>query len=284
MVKMFKLGENSKVRGSGHLLLNAFRAFNIIGLGLVMVACWAMIVLSGLSGNFFFFDAISHFFIFAIAVFLVISELGLFKSYFRRNWPVLGPDHSLAWLGAAMFLIGCSILGDLVKPAYSLNTLGLAMWRLVLSAGILSTTFGVFNIVSSAIFRGEGLTARAIRSDGNMAKPIPKDVYDGFSSYSGRDDYSHRSNTVAQQQEDEPSRFKRFTRLVDPKNFRKSKPVISKPFNPVLSQHGDIERGEPDNFPDRGSPINPQIQRPPTALHPAYTGGSRYSEAHMDRF
>jgi hypothetical protein len=35
---------------------------------------------------------------------------------------------------------------------------------------------------------------------------------------------------------------------------------------------------------DRGSPVVPGLQRPPSALHPAYTGVSRYSEAHMDRF
>jgi len=282
---MFKIGENSKVWGKGHLILNALRAFNIIGLGVVMVASWAMIVLSGLSGNFFFFDMISHFFVFSIAVFLAISEVGLFQGYFERNWPVLSPTHSLAWLGAAMFVIGCSILGDLVKPAYNVDVLGLAMWRLVLSAGILSITFGTFNIMASAVFRGNEITARNIRSDGSLATPTKKDTYDSYSGYSSRDrdDYSSRSNTLTQQ--DEPiSAARRFTRMLNVKNLRKSKIQISKPFNPVISQHADIERADTDQFANRGSPIDPHVQRPPTALHPAFTGGSRYSEAHMDRF
>ncbi|KAM7208438.1 hypothetical protein V8F20_001119 [Naviculisporaceae sp. PSN 640] len=282
---MFKLGDNSKVRGSGHLILNALRAFNIITLALVMVASWAMIVLSGLNGNLWFFDMMSHFFVFSIAVFLTISELGLFKHYFAENWPVLSPEHSLTWLGAAMLVIGFDILGDIVKPAYTQAALGLAMWRLVLAAGILSITFGFFNIVSSAIFRGEGISARKIRSDGNLATPVTKDAYDGHSNYSGRDAYSSRSNTLPKQEEEPVSATRRFTRMLNVKNLRKSKIVISKPFNPVLSQHGDIERGETDNFSDRGSPINPYIQRPPTSHHPALSSrSSRYSEAHMPRF
>ncbi|KAK3315314.1 hypothetical protein B0H66DRAFT_341272 [Apodospora peruviana] len=284
---MFTLSENSKVLGSGHLILNALRAFNIIGLGVVMVASWAMIVISGLTGKFFFFDTVSHFFAFGVSVFLVISELNLFKGYFERNWPVLSATHTLAWLGLAMIIIGCQILGDLVKPAYTLNNLGLAMWRLVLSAGILSITFGVFNVIASIIFRGEGISTRQIRSDGRLAAPVGngKDgYYDNYSqaSYGSRDDYSHRSNTLPQEKE-HVSATRRFTRMLNVKNLRKSRIQISKPFNPV-SQTADIERGDDDHLNDRQSPIMPAIQRPPTALHPAFTGGSRYSEAHMDRF
>ena len=290
---ILNLGANSKVRGSGHLILNALRALTIIGLGTVMVACWAMIVLSGLTQHFFFFDTISHFFIFVVAVFLVISEVNLFREYFANNWPVLSPTHSLAWLGLALLMMGCQLLGDLVKPAYEQENLGLPMWRLVVSAGILSITFGVFNMLASVIFRDsiQRITARQIRSDGNLAAPAFKDAGYDSSSYA----YSQRSGSGGYHKEEEmerPSAARRITRMLNPKNinvknFRKSRPQISHPMPMGASRrsHDDIERGDHDEYPnDRASPIIPAVQRPPTALHPAFTGSSRYSEAHMSHF
>jgi hypothetical protein len=286
---MFNLAQNSKVRGSGHLVLNALRAFTIIGLVTVMVSCWAMIVISGLTKHFDFFDTITHFFIFAIAVFLVISEVGLFKAYFHNSWPVLGPDHSLVWLGLASVIMGCSLLGDLVKPAFEIDNLGLPLWRLVMASGILAITFGVFNMVASVIFRDgqSGITARQVRSHGNLA-PRNKEAasaYDSnsYTSYGARDNFSQRSASLRHRDEEEPrpSAAKRITRMLNPKNmnFRKSRIQISAPM-PQFPR--DVERG--DHHDDRASPIIPAVQRPPTALHPAFTGSSRYSEAHMTRF
>jgi len=290
---MFNLGANSKVRGSGHLVLNGLRALTLIGLGTVMVACWAMIVMSGITRQFNFFDTISHFFVFGIAVFLSITEVNLFKAYFENNWPVLSPSHSLAWLGLALVIIGCSIMGDLVKPAYSQENLGLPMWRLVLASGILSIAFGVFNMLVSVIFRDgkNRITARMIRSDGNLAAPSYKDSPYDVSSYTtyptNRDDYSQRSNNSLRQTEEESlpqSAARRFTRALNPKNFnfRKSRLQISAPM--PLGGNRDVEQGSTDHLNDRASPIIPAVQRPPTALHPAFTGSSRYSEAHMTRF
>jgi len=291
---MFDLGANSKVRGSGHLVLNALRALTIIGLGTVMVACWAMIVMSGITRHFDFFDTISHFFVFGIAIFLTISEVNLFTAYFVNNWPVLSPTHSLAWLGLALVIIGCSIMGDLVKPAYSQENLGLPIWRLVIASAILSITFGISNMLLSVIFRDgkNRITARQIRTDGNLAAPgyknSPYDV-NSYTTYpTNRDDYSQRSNSLRQKEQEEEavpaSAARRFTRALNPKNFnfRKSRLQISAPM--PLGGHRDIEHGSTDHLNDRASPIIPAVQRPPTALHPAFTGSSRYSEAHMTRF
>ncbi|KAK0706843.1 hypothetical protein B0T26DRAFT_476330 [Lasiosphaeria miniovina] len=281
---MFNLGENSKVRGSGHLILNAIRALTIVTLGTVMVASWAMIVLSGITAHFDFFDMISHFFIFVICIFLVISELGLFKRFFEKNWPVLSPSHSLMWLGLAILIIGCQLLADLTKPAYTLGNLGLSMYRLVLASGILCLIFGISNILVSIIFRDgtRDITARQIRSHGNLAglEANSKEYYDNMSH---QDSYSQRSNSHSYRQaEEQPSAMRRMTQVFNVKNFRKSKIAISKPFISE-AQAADIER---NNSPlaSRTSPIVPAVQRPPTALHPAFTGGSHYSTAHMDRF
>lgn len=283
---MFSLGENSRVLGAGHLVLNALRALTLIGLGVVMTAHWAMIILSIMKGHFDFFDFITHFFVFLIAILLFISELNLrfFASWYERNWPVLSPEHSLAWLGGALVVIGCQIMGDLVKPAYNIDTIGLAFWRVIVAAGILSLTFGFFNIIASIVFRvpERQITARGIRSQGSLAPQSisSKSIDDGFSqdySSAHRDNFSARGYFKEMGEEDEPSHLKRLTRAFNPKTFRKSRIQISKP---IPQDNMDCERGL-----DRASPIMPQALRPPTALHPALTGNSsRYSEAHMDRF
>ncbi|KAK4189885.1 hypothetical protein QBC35DRAFT_123291 [Podospora australis] len=271
---MFNLGQHSKVRGSGHLVLNALRAFTVVGLVVVMAACWVMIVLSGITQHFQFFDVLSHFFVFAISIVLVISEIGLFKRWFATNFPIIGPEHSLGWLGLAQVIIGCSIMADLVKPAYAVENLGLEMWRLIISSGILAITFGAFNMLASLIFRDgpNGITARMIRSDGSLATPANinnKEYYESYASDYMPSAYTSRNNSVRHQKEEDdgvtsPSAFKRLTTMM---NFRKSKLTISKPV-PVGSTN---------------SPIMPDIQRPPTAMHPAYSKSSRYSEAHMSR-
>ncbi|KAK4175428.1 hypothetical protein QBC36DRAFT_189935 [Triangularia setosa] len=300
---MLNLATSPKLRGSGHLILHALRACTLVALVVVMVSCWAMIVLSGITGHFQFFDVISHFFVFAISVVLLISEVGLFKPWFRNNFPILGPDHSLGWLGLALLVTGCSIMADLVKPAYSIDNLGLAIWRLVLSSGILAITFGVFNMVASVVFRdGEnGITARNIRSNGSLAVPAhqnSKEYYDAGYQSSVRSNSVRRYPDHVEQEEVEPQSqpfYKRMTNHfsvpIPPKfNFRKSRNLqISKPM-PIHSEDDDVERGTGTGYGglnrsnSRASPVIPDIQRPPTALHPAYTGGSHYSTAHMDRF
>jgi hypothetical protein len=300
---MFNLGQNSKVRGSGHLILNALRAFTLIGLAAIMVSSWAMIVISGLTGQFYFFDTIAHFFVFLFAVFLTITELNLFQRYFRDNWPVFSVSHSLAWLGVFMVMLGCQVLGNLDKAKYSQKNLSMPIWRLVLASGILAIAFGLFNMIASIIFRdgNQGITARHIRKDGSLATADNKATM--YDDYSARDAYS-RDGGYSQpaasyhQEKEEVSAFRRATRMINPMNlprnlnFRKSrmqphteKPIISKP---ILTREPDVELGRDSDEileDDRRSPIMPAIQRPPTALHPMNTGtSSRYSVADMPRY
>ena len=347
------------IKGTGYMVLNGLRALTLIGLAMTMASSWIMIILSGLGGRFDFFDTASHFFVFAVAVFLFISELNIrsFRGFFARNWPVLCPTHSLVWLGVAMVVMGCSIMGDLVKPAYSMENLGLAMWRLVLASGILSLTFGVFNVVASLIFNtseGEGkirrrITARMIRSHGDQAKGFieKQDPFPDYYSTSQGSGYpedlppavnNHYYPPEREQEQPEldttfKARAHRWTKAALPKNFRKSIgrfPVISDPIpsvgvvaptpqmsNSTDNKHADVdlERGDSfrsdrrrnsgGRFPintgsaagrnispppqnDRSSPVSPNVQRPPTVLHPYYNGGRRspslYSDANMSRF
>ncbi|KAL1835999.1 hypothetical protein VTJ49DRAFT_5702 [Mycothermus thermophilus] len=321
---MFSLAHDSKLLGAGHVILNVLRVFNLIGLAAAMMASMAMPVLSGIRGHFFFFDMITHVFVFLLASFLFVSELPVpwrkLKEYFERNWPVLGPEHSLAWLGWGMVFIGFQILGDLWKPGYAVETIGPDWWRAILAAAILSATFGFMNITASVVFRLSPnattdhvrVTARQIRTHGSLAlQNAAKKDFDlpqSFRSHYSpphRDNWSDHSWTKEQEAGvggngwvnggmvgnalgNSAAAVRRMTRVFNPRNFRKSRITISKP----IPQDMDIERGAAVHSShsngvssaDRASPILPEIQRPPTALHPAFTGGSRYSEAHMDRF
>jgi len=70
-----------------------------------------------------------------------------------------------------MIILGISILGNLNKEATSEKSLGLAFWRIVISAGIVVTVIGTVNIFASYIFRERrlGVTARQVRSYGAVA-------------------------------------------------------------------------------------------------------------------
>ncbi|CAK7209274.1 hypothetical protein SBRCBS47491_000388 [Sporothrix bragantina] len=181
---MFNLSENTKLRGIGYKALNALRPCNIIALIAVIAASWVMIVLSGVTGQFFFFDAITHVFTSSISIFLILTEIqwGFLKRYFERAWPVFSDRHGFLWLGIAMVALGCDMLGNLNKPVFSSKNLGLPLWRLIMASGILSITFGFFNFIATVIFRdgSSGLTARMIRTDGNLADASnnnPSDYY-----------------------------------------------------------------------------------------------------------
>lgn len=81
-------------------------------------------------------------------VFFLASELSLFRAYFARNWPLLSPAHGFVTLAVAMVVLGVNVLGNLNKPATSEESLGLAMWRVVISSGILAFVLGFFNFFS----------------------------------------------------------------------------------------------------------------------------------------
>jgi hypothetical protein len=80
-----------------------------------------------------------------------VSEIGLFESYFKRNWPLLSIDASFVTLGLAMIVLGFNILGNLNKVATSVENLGLSLWQVVIAGGILSSIMGFFNIIAVSL-------------------------------------------------------------------------------------------------------------------------------------
>lgn len=47
-----------------------------------------------------------------------------------------------------MIVLGFNILGNLNKAATSVENLGLPMWRIVISSGVLTALMGFFNIIA----------------------------------------------------------------------------------------------------------------------------------------
>lgn len=285
-----------KIRGAGWIVLNILRGCNIITLLTICVSAWIMIVTGGLPNAFFFFDAASHFFFSCTAIFLVISETGVFSSYFEHNWPVLSYSHSFIWLGITMLIMGCSTLGALAHPARSQERLGLPMWRAIIASGLLALIFGFINLVVSLIWRDSqnGITARHVRNDGSLAKGMVGSAEGkGFSDTSS----SVRSNSLRSRDGGYTSPTARaapgnritrlFGRVAGGVSGGAAGLKISKPI-PNADLEAAYHSREPQpvvDDDDRRSPVVPELKRPPTAMHPAFTGGSRYSEvSHLNRF
>ncbi|RMY30299.1 hypothetical protein D0866_08095 [Hortaea werneckii] len=173
--------------GSGYIILNCIRGLNIIGLLALISASAIMLIRTSTSSKFFFFDAVSQVttaFICGTSfaritrrkmltrpVFLLVSELSLFRSYFARNWPLLSQGHGFVALALAMIVLGVNMLANLNKEPASQEALGLSFWRVVIASGIIVFVLGFINLVASYVFcdRAQGITARQVRAKGAVA-------------------------------------------------------------------------------------------------------------------
>jgi hypothetical protein len=275
----FNINTESK-RGPGYIILNVIRVLNIISLLTVVVASWVMLVMTVKTSNFFFFDGVSHFIAASIGLFLIVSELTLFKTYFAKNWPMLSVESGFVFLGMSMIVLGFNILGNLNKSATSVNNLGLPLWRIVIASGILSSLMGLFNIIATFVFCDSvhGITGRQVRSHGAA---IPKDT-------------ATKSFSLSSGSTRRPASPELPTYNTSTEDRRKSRFGIKFPIRmsgisrPVPNDPEQFQKWE-----SRSSPVVPEVQRPPTALHPYHTGvpqpqyprSSTYSEvSHITRF
>ncbi|RDW91454.1 hypothetical protein BP5796_02619 [Coleophoma crateriformis] len=278
-----------KLAGPGYIILNVIRVLNIIVLLLIAIASWVMLVMT-----FFFFDGVSHFITSLISLFLIVSELSLFPDYFLRYWPLLGLESGLVFLGSAMVVLGFNTMGNLNKTATSIENLGLPLWRLVLASGILATIMGVANIVATIVLcdSAQGITGRQVRSRGATAmneklEPSLSRNYSRNSfrpgtrtsdlpSYNTQDrrrskfgfKFPIRIAGLSRPTANEPEQSKWASR------FSRAPVEIS---GPIPTDNDQFSKWE-----SRTSPVAPEIERPPTALHPAYSPASRYSERNYE--
>jgi hypothetical protein len=274
---MFALNSPSKLAGGGYITLQVLRVLNIISLLLVAIASWVMLVMTVKTSNFFFFDGVSHFITSVVSCFLIISELNIWNNYFARNWPNLGPESGFVCLGLAMIILGFNILGNLNKGATSVENLGLPLWRVVIAAGILASLIGLFNIIATYVFSNSklGISGRQVRDKGasTFAKPTPKDNFSMSSGSVRKDENSFLPSYNAPPSPPQDRRKSHF-------NFKL--PIrISQIGKPVVPANDE----QFSKWEDRSSPVAPDVQRPPTALHPALNApGPAYPPAPSSRY
>ncbi|ROW06558.1 hypothetical protein VMCG_04313 [Cytospora schulzeri] len=325
---MINMSEGARWLGPAWWILQVLRVCNIISLLSIAASSVVMVIKTVIVNNFFFFQAFSHFITCGVALVLIASELpqpAFVREFYRRNWPIFSTvdacnrGHSLAWLGAWMVALGVWTMGSLNADGL-IGKLSLPLWRLTLGSGILAVVFGFFNFIVSALFRNgpQGITVRMVREHGanvyNARTMVMPPAYDLEHASLGSGS-SHRSNSIHNEKRNAANRFsQKFTQNFS-QGFRQNrvtrlfakdkKPQIS---GPIVqhhqdedvealynhNQHQEVSPGSPESgrgsweARDRASPIAPHVQRPPTALHPAYTGGARssyYSEvSHLNRF
>ncbi|MCJ1256964.1 hypothetical protein MMC24_004789 [Lignoscripta atroalba] len=232
--------------GPGYIILNTLRVMNIIALLAVIAASSVMLVKTFVVSKFFFFDAVSNVLTAGLSLFLIVSELPLFRTYFSECWPLLSLSSGFVTLGGLMVVLGVNILGNLNKEATSQESLGMSFWQIVISSGIIVSILGVANIFASFIFRNRslGVTSRMVRSYGAVA---PHKVDDIIRSKSDRRRSFHlgRSDTL-------PS-------------YHTSPKVVETRMN--ISAPVNVEQGQFAKF--KGSD---EVQRPDLAHHPALYG------------
>lgn len=141
------LSQNS-LAGPGYIILNGIRVMNIIGLLAVITASVVMLVKTSTASKFFFFDAVTHVLTAITSMFLLASEMSIFRGYYARNWPLLSPAHGFVSLACAMIVLGINMLGNLNKDATSQESLGMAFWRVVIGSGIVIFILGWVNLVA----------------------------------------------------------------------------------------------------------------------------------------
>jgi len=280
---MFNFNSSSGFQGSGYIYLNIVRALNIIILQFVAAACMLMIVFAKMPNGYTFFADVSIFFIVCACFLLTWSELPIKygKSWIANHFPVISEGFGFTWFGVTMFVMGCHTIGALSHEPFTPATIGMPIWQVIIAAGILAMFAGVLNIVSSLVFKNKeaGVTAREVRNYGATTA----DSIAWASEHNSQRSHSiHNEKVRPVQPQSQPSRLNRLTGV-----FTKKKFEISGPIGPV--QH-DGAGAHGDTFPvnERGSPIVPGLDRPPTALHPLYHAGRRsshYSEvSHLDRY
>lgn len=276
MFNPFSMFKNLKLAGAGYVILNAIRVLTIITLGTIIAGSWIMLVKTVQNSDFFFFDSVSHFMTSTISIFLIVSELCLFKRWFANNWPLLSEQSGLITLAIMLIIMGCQMLGNLNKDATSQEKLGLPFWRVIVAGGILGFVLGFLNLVAHFLFRlsKKGITSRMIRAHGAkvLLDDLPKSMHSGSSGPRSFDLPTYTKST-----EGRASRF-------NFGGFKFGNPIrgslISRPVPTDTAQFKEWENRTTPISPG-GSPVHLQKPAPVVGRHPAYTASvySRDSRA-----
>ncbi|TKA49174.1 hypothetical protein B0A54_01250 [Friedmanniomyces endolithicus] len=222
---------------------------NIISLLAVVTASVVMLVKTSLESNFFFFDAVSHVLTAITGMFLLVSELSLFRPYFARSWPLLSPSHGFVTLALAMIVLGINMLGNLNNYVFRDRSKGVTARQLAQSYIRTPTTpsksSNPFHIFTSE--RRQSLLP-SYHSNSPISSPV-KETNSPSSKYSRATDCTKKHGF---------SFIGRNRQSVGPKL-------------PVNAPGREMEISAPMG-------VNPQfahlVQRPDSAMHPSRTGDS----------
>ena len=208
------------------------------------------------------------------AAFLITSELGLFKSYFARNWPLLSLTHGFVTLGALMIFTAAQTLGSLNKKESSQDNLGLPFWQLIVASGVVCFIMGFVNVAASYLFRTRavGVTARMVRAYGATAQQRVGDVY-------------YAANNAAMKGTPAPTATPSVRTVVTANTHGSPRRSFSAPapndglpsyHPPEMRRAGaglNISGPVPHNPEQFDKFKSPNVERPATAAHPAFQGG-----------
>ncbi|OOQ83104.1 hypothetical protein PEBR_36515 [Penicillium brasilianum] len=264
---MSKLKES--LAGPGYVILNTIRALNIIVFLDIIASCAVMLVKINMYNGFFFFQAVTHAVMAIISIALIISELPFFRGFFNRRFPMFGEEAGFYALAAIMMILGVAVLGNLNSESMSQKKLGLAFWRIIISAGILAMVVSLVNVLATLIFTNhtQGLSARHVRQYGAVA---PQKVVSRASS-----NRSFQASLNMKREDDSlpsytpPSATKRFTKRLTGRFPIK----ISNPMNPT--SNGKSLNAPPinDAASSRYSRDSAGVAMPDPAHHPMYHHG-----------
>ncbi|KAJ5095226.1 hypothetical protein N7532_007517 [Penicillium argentinense] len=271
---------NKDLDRAGFVVLNAIRALNIIVFLDIIASCVVMEVKINMKNGYFFFMAVTHAVMALLSIALIITELPLFRGYINKNWPAFGDEAGFIVLGAIMMILGVAVLGNLNMEEMSQKSLGLAFWRIVISAGILAMVMSVMNVLATFIFshRNPRVSARQVRAEGAQAKNNAVSRSDSQRSQllSIKRIDSSNSYTPPPYQ---PSKQQRFTQRisrflpVNPSGFSKKEDGAangdgSAHLQPPMNDAASSIYSRPDGI------TRPQDAYDPTAVHPLMRNGA----------
>lgn len=254
-------GSKANVAGAGYIVLGTVRVMNIIALCTVIGGSGVLLVKTFAIDGFSFFAALSHVLRIFVALFLILSELNLFKSYFSRNWPLFSPRHGFVMLGLVQLFLGITIFSELSHREARQAKLGMPFWRLTLAAGILMTIMSVINILCSYIFRDNraGVTARMVRAHGAAAASKQQTMYDVESNVDSP--HPNRATRYREFFLGKSKKNDRRTSLPSYESTPKRGMNISSPISPASSKYSQ--------YPRSNGPVSPEA-----AKHPAERYGN----------
>lgn len=305
-IKIVSMAPLTGFKAHGPIILNVLRAINVFGLFAATVSCVVVLLKTTArdKAGWWFFDSVSWAFTALSCLFLIGSEFPIVlrvREYYEENWPLLSHEHGLSWLAIAMIMISVRILGSLYNPARPIDG---PFKSIVLAGGCLIFATAIITIILSLLFRDpeSGLNARTLRSKraaqaagvyaegGSRAANVNVNekssggggIMGAVSGMFGRKKDAN-SNNINKHRISPPRTFAPPSRSASNSSSmnHRSSPGPRDYLRPATDDQ-ESPSPSPNDF-DRRSPINPEIQRPDTAMHPYFNKFPRYSEASMPR-